>query len=631
MYNHQSLLTIYIFGRVQPTPKRFLHTSFTLGLLTHSSIFFATMKVLMCLLVIASCLASFSYAQDVQALPSSMSLTQFQKVLHTFLDDEMAVVVDELVSPAHEFHLSDGVYATTDDDEANIKDAESTLETMLTNRISFVETDQNGYRRRILKNHRHKHRDSKLSKSGKEAAAPNQRGRFADVDPASIPLKVNATWDGIISHAWDMAKLRSKHDASSTVSGRGKAGRGRASSAGSEEYEADDNLIEHELVTDWADESETLFIVCHSSEQSLDGNSHLKEILTAAGKDVNVMVTSESIEVVHSSPSLTCVVLSMKPTYAWRIAERGSVGTADSSISIAPWADVMKISPELFEQIMAIDERNIDGEIDVRQRGLYDFRRTEEANTTEAVDEEESPFWVSDTPANANAYAMEDKYIVFSLTSPSTIEDAHGVIRSLEEMAEVGQRRRTLSDMDLYSHPMSITEAFSITRDQSFGDNSISSSSAHHWSRLLESGLESDNKCITLFKRISLQASLIKSSYEFLLIPEDTMDSATYIACVASAVAGLSVNPMVLNIGIVPKHVQLDNDKAQWVLQGSAVNTNDSTSWRRPFFDAGLMGQGQVVSVSDTGLDLNNCYFKDARGNGNIFNKWDTSRRKVIR
>lgn len=37
------------------------------------------------------------------------------------------------------------------------------------------------------------------------------------------------------------------------------------------------------------------------------------------------------------------------------------------------------------------------------------------------------------------------------------------------------------------------------------------------------------------------------------------------------------------------------------------------------------------MSVSDTGLDVNNCYFKDANGNGNIFSKWDTSRRKVVR
>ena len=31
-----------------------------------------------------------------------------------------------------------------------------------------------------------------------------------------------------------------------------------------------------------------------------------------------------------------------------------------------------------------------------------------------------------------------------------------------------------------------------------------------------------------------------------------------------------------------------------------------------PFYDVGLNGEGQVVSVSDTGLDVNNCYFKDS-------------------
>ena len=31
----------------------------------------------------------------------------------------------------------------------------------------------------------------------------------------------------------------------------------------------------------------------------------------------------------------------------------------------------------------------------------------------------------------------------------------------------------------------------------------------------------------------------------------------------------------------------------------------------RPFFDEGITGEGQIVAVSDTGLDLDNCYFRD--------------------
>lgn len=51
----------------------------------------------------------------------------------------------------------------------------------------------------------------------------------------------------------------------------------------------------------------------------------------------------------------------------------------------------------------------------------------------------------------------------------------------------------------------------------------------------------------------------------------------------------------------------VDNTEAQWITQ-SGVPDN------RPFFDVGITGKGQVVAVSDTGLDLNKCYFRDSSG-----------------
>jgi hypothetical protein len=588
------------------------------------------MKVFSYLFVLSTALVSTSTAQtqdgstgDVQA-PSSMSLTQFQSVLRTFLDDEMAIVADELSSTGHAFNLQDGAYVTADDDMSKVE-LEPTIETMLRNRISSIETDANGQRRRMLKNHHHRHRDAKRSKKSKDLPAPHQRGRFADIDPSSIPIEVNATWEALVSHAWDMSKLAASLGNGSKLRGRDSERRSRTSSADSEEYDGSlANLFEDddELVTDWSEETETLFLVCHSSKEGLDGNDHLETILTAAGKDLNDMDAPESIEVVHSSPLLTCVILSMQPTYAWSIAERFTEND-HSFINVCPWVDVMKISPDLFDQILTIDESVIEDKVNMQERGLRNFRRVQ-ANTNEV--EEESLFWledISDLPSNP----MQDKYIVFSLTSPSNMDDAYDVIQSLIDMAKVGQRRRLSSDS--HALGMSISEAFSVTGASTRSERKLMSSSVHHWTRLLENG-QSDSECISLFEEIQLQPSLVKSSYEFLLIPQQ-MDTSSYTACVASAIAGIAVNPKVLNIGIVPKRVELHNDKAQWTLQGSVVKTNDSTAWRRPFFEAGLMGQGQIVSVSDTGLDVDNCYFKDGRGAGNIFTKWDTTRRKVIR
>jgi subtilisin family serine protease len=46
-------------------------------------------------------------------------------------------------------------------------------------------------------------------------------------------------------------------------------------------------------------------------------------------------------------------------------------------------------------------------------------------------------------------------------------------------------------------------------------------------------------------------------------------------------------------------------------LASGIVQSGSSTS--TPFYDVGLDGLGQVVALSDTGLDTDNCYFWDAK------------------
>lgn len=47
-------------------------------------------------------------------------------------------------------------------------------------------------------------------------------------------------------------------------------------------------------------------------------------------------------------------------------------------------------------------------------------------------------------------------------------------------------------------------------------------------------------------------------------------------------------------------------------MQGCAVGP--STTLTEPFSDAGLDGKGEVVGVSDTGVDELSCYFMDPKG-----------------
>jgi subtilisin family serine protease len=73
---------------------------------------------------------------------------------------------------------------------------------------------------------------------------------------------------------------------------------------------------------------------------------------------------------------------------------------------------------------------------------------------------------------------------------------------------------------------------------------------------------------------------------------------------------------------LVPE-VQATNLEAQWITQSGI--TED-----RPFFDVGLTGKDQVVAVSDSGLDVDSCYFindgGDVRKDGSV----DMTQRKVV-
>ena len=576
---------------------------------------------------------SMTSVANVQGAPSTMSLTQFQSVLRTFVDDELAFVVDssevDAATVSHHEQRSSSSTAgissngddQTDEQSTAATDAvqvELDLETILKNRISTVEVDANGVNRRILKNFHHRHHQKHKEEDRQQSN--HLRGRFNNVSPESIPAQVNQTWNEIVSHAWDMADLASTRRGKRTDDGytdvknrdlkKDKGKRSRGFSNDEEVTVLDEDSVditvdgEEELTTEWTGESDVLFLVCHSSTENMSGNDHLKEILVASGKDVKIPTSSSDdttdyhMEVVHSHPRLTCVILGMQPSYAWGIANKPT-----SSITLVPWVDVMKISPELFDHILDINDDSVVQEETTEEgtRGLRNFRRAQEED-----DAEESLFWDDETAPVANE--LENKYVVFSMVSPSLQQDAQAVIADLTAMSKNGQRKRALGIDQVVeeegndeSHisklrKLSIHDAFSITQSDVFSVSSTTS--AGHWSRLFSRGLESADGCVSMVEGITIESSFVKSSYEFQLVTSNSQSNSTTLswdpACVASLVAGLAVHPSVVNVGIVSKFVQLDNAKAQWVVQGGATNS-DASAWRRPYFDAGLDGSGQIV------------------------------------
>lgn len=94
-------------------------------------------------------------------------------------------------------------------------------------------------------------------------------------------------------------------------------------------------------------------------------------------------------------------------------------------------------------------------------------------------------------------------------------------------------------------------------------------------------------------------------------------------ACAATTAARLASSPRVCAVEALPPPVAR-NVEAQWIVQGGADEDD------RPFFEEGVDGTGQTVSVSDSGLDTDNCYFWDAAGELARDGTVDLARRKVV-
>lgn len=121
--------------------------------------------------------------------------------------------------------------------------------------------------------------------------------------------------------------------------------------------------------------------------------------------------------------------------------------------------------------------------------------------------------------------------------------------------------------------------------------------------RTLQDQIDSD-LCQDIFGGIDTNIAEKGGSFSFESSVQSTQEDVR--RCLLLLVTGLAAQPEICWIGVVPGMIPL-NSEAQWISQSRQSNS-------RPFFDVGLTGSGQVIGVSDTGLDIDNCYFWDASG-----------------
>jgi len=133
-----------------------------------------------------------------------------------------------------------------------------------------------------------------------------------------------------------------------------------------------------------------------------------------------------------------------------------------------------------------------------------------------------------------------------------------------------------------------------------------------------------ETNCRNVFVDIEEYAHSFGDSFTLKLPINLQIDLETTTRCVNLLVAAITYQPEVLSLSAVP-FLSGNNHIAKAIVQGA---TNEEFL---PFHDAGIFGKDQVVAVSDTGLDIDNCYFKDASSevlpkNGFV----DTNKRKVV-
>lgn len=153
---------------------------------------------------------------------------------------------------------------------------------------------------------------------------------------------------------------------------------------------------------------------------------------------------------------------------------------------------------------------------------------------------------------------------------------------------------------------------------------SRASRNPHRWDfsyRRLQSSSE-DNICREMLAILELEVSAKGNTIMLTLPPEQLKDA--YRECLHSIVIDLSMQPEVCYVGAY-QQIQTLNKLATGIAQsGSSTFT--------PFYDVGLDGAGQVVALSDTGMDTDNCYFWDTRKeiSKDQSNRFDLSIRKVV-
>jgi hypothetical protein len=318
-----------------------------------------------------------------------MTLFQFQSTLQTYVDDEMAYVVEESSRAVAEEEADEGDPPRRPSGGAGAELLDLALKSHAADVDGLPEIEAEGqhldqhHHGRALRHQlrRREQRERRRSLSGDEKQR-RERGRYSSEDDPP-PAEVESAWEGIVAHAWDVARLFSSSASSNAPPSSRKrdaeeegieSGRGRRieeekqdgaprSLASNDSFvipdpDVDDRIVQNEIDGD----------LVHEAVDDGDYAALSSDWSRGISLDDEEEETATPWSDEGHSLFLTCHDSSRPP---------------DSSfMTIVPWVDVMKISPELFAHVSSSsstasndDPREDEKDGAPSARGLRNFRR----------------------------------------------------------------------------------------------------------------------------------------------------------------------------------------------------------------------------------------------------------------
>ena len=390
----------------------------------------------------------------------------------------------------------------------------------------------------------------------------------------------DSIWSGLVQHGWNIATSTSN----------------------------DDVVVDN--VGRRSNEEQSSFLVC-ARGGNMSGYERLQSVLNGFGVD------SSATLVVSNLQGETCRFVTTAASKALSLADQVMDGL---TFTIIPVFDMMKISLGTIEEVSS-ERWAIPSPSNNRALAILSNDTWHEEDTNDW----ERSIMVGLAPGVGGKSNTECETIAGAIIADVKImaEEGRRRRRQLQELpaASINLRGGSNGEQNMPSSSiLSVTDAFSAT-SRKFGNPNrrhLFESTSDAWSSAIERGLESHHMCGSMFDDIDIRLRHGNQGFEYILNPVNTVSgdvesSASNSDCVISFIAALSTHPYIVTVESNGEVTADSNTNAQWITQ---TGVEDHT----PFFDAGITGEGEIVSVSDSGVDLRSCWFKDEDGYGNIFN-----------